>query len=111
MPNIVPLTNTDLQEFSARNDNARHIINGCASAMPTLAGMWQYLQEALNDAHTLTAEITRLSGELEYIRLDRANLLAAIRATLAAHSTGEPDPIRYLRDELDERSRGGTAGG
>jgi ABC-type transporter Mla subunit MlaD len=111
MPNIVPLTNTDLHELNARNDNARHIIDGCASAMPTLADMWQYLQEALNDAHTLTAEITRLSGELEYIRLDRANLLTAIRATLAAHASGEPDPIRYIRDESGGRSRGGTAGG
>ena len=37
MPNIVPLTNTDLHELNARNDNARHIIDGCASAMPTLA--------------------------------------------------------------------------
>jgi len=111
MPNIVPLTNSDLHELNARNDNARHIIDGCASAMPTLADMWQYLREALNDAHTLTAEITRLSGELEYIRLDRANLLAAIRATLAAHAAGEPDPIRYIRDELDGRSCGGTAGG
>jgi hypothetical protein len=35
------------------------------------------------------------------VRLDRANLLAAIRATLAADAEGEPDPLGYLRDELD----------
>jgi hypothetical protein len=35
------------------------------------------------------------------VRLDRANLLAAIRATLAADGEGEPDPLGYLRDEID----------
>jgi hypothetical protein len=110
MPDIVPHTNTNFPEVSARNDNARHIVDGCASAMPTLANMWQFLQDALNDTHTLTAEITRLSGELECIRLDRASLLTAMRATLAAHAAGEPDPMRYLRDELGGRSRGGAAG-
>jgi hypothetical protein len=33
--------------------------------------------------------------------MDRANLLAAMRATLAAHADGDPDPLWYLRDELD----------
>jgi hypothetical protein len=100
MPDFVPLTDTGLEEINARNDNARHIIDGCASAMPTLADMWQFLREALNDAHTLTAEIIRLSGELEHIRLDQARLLAAISAVHAAHAAGEPDPLRYLRDDL-----------
>ncbi len=101
MPNAIPHTNINLQEVSARNDNARHIVAGCASAMPTLANMWQYLHDALNDTVALSAEITRLSAELEHTRLDRANLLAAMRATLAAHADGEPDPIWYLRDALD----------
>jgi hypothetical protein len=38
------------------------------------------------------------------VRLDRANLLAAIRACLAAHADGEPDPLGYLRAELDTPS-------
>ena len=46
-------------------------------------------------------EVTRLSAELDRTRLDRANLRAAMRATLAAHADGEPDPMWYLRDELD----------
>ena len=33
--------------------------------------------------------------------MDRANLRAAMRATLAAHADGDPDPMWYLRDELD----------
>jgi len=101
MPNAIPHTNINLQEVTERNDNARHIVAGCASAMPTLTDMWRYLQDALNDTVALSAEITRLSAELERTRLDRANLLAAMRATLAAHADGEPDPMWYLRDELD----------
>ncbi len=46
-------------------------------------------------------EITRLSAELGRTRLDRANLRAAIRATLIAHADGEPDPMWYIRDALD----------
>jgi len=101
MPNTVPPVNINLREVSERNDNARHIVAGCASAMPTLADMWRYVQEALSDTVALSVEITRLSAEVEHSRLDRANLLAAIRAALAAHADGEADPLWYLRDELD----------
>jgi hypothetical protein len=51
----------------------------------------------------LTAEVRRLSRELQTTRLDRANLLAAIQATLAAYADGEADPLSYLRDELATR--------
>lgn len=54
----------------------------------------------------LSAIITRLVAELEATRLDRANLLAAMRATLAAHAEGERDPLFYLRDELNAHHRG-----
>ena len=47
------------------------------------------------------ALVTRLSAERDRARLDRANLRAAMRATLAAHADGEPDPLWYLRDELN----------
>ena len=101
MPNTGPHPDINLQEVAARNDNARHIIAGCAAAMPTLADMWRHIQDALDDARGLSAEITRLSAEIERTRLDRANLRAAMRATLAAHADGEPDPMWYLRDALD----------
>ena len=76
-------------------------IAGCATALPTLTDMWRNLHDALDDIPALAAEITRLSAELERTQLDRANLQAAIRATLAAHADGEPDPMWYLRDELN----------
>jgi hypothetical protein len=59
--------------------------------------------QALTDTLTLAAEISRQRTALAAVRLDQANLLAAIRAALAAHRDGEADPLAYLRDELDDR--------
>ena len=101
MPDTYPNPGIDLRQINARNDQARHIVAGCASAMPTLADMWRAIDQALSDAVLLSALVTRLSAELDRVRLDRANLRAAIRAALAAHADGEPDPMWYLRDELD----------
>ena len=101
MPNTNPSPDIDLQQISTRNTHARHIVAGCASALPTLADMWQELDDALSDTATLAAQVTRLSADLERTRLDAANLRAAMRATLAAYADGEPDPLWYLRDELN----------
>jgi len=103
MPHTHPNTNPDinLQQISTRNEHARHIVAGCASALPALADMWRALEAALADTVALSAQVTRLSVELERTRLDRADLRAAMRATLAAHADGEPDPMWYLRDELN----------
>ena len=100
MPNTPQPANMNLEEATAKNTAARHIVAGFATAMPALADIWQYLEDTLNDVPALAAEITRLSAELKDTRLDRANLLAAARATIAACHDGEPDPLSYLRDEL-----------
>jgi hypothetical protein len=100
VPNILPDSSIDLQEVADRNNTARHIVAGFSSATPTLADIWRYIEDALNDTPALSAEITRLATELRDTRLDRANLLAAARATLSAALEGEPDPLSYLRDEL-----------
>ena len=90
-------------EIAARNETARYMIAGFSAEMPALADFWRNLDTALADNLTLSAEVTRLTAELTAARLDRANLLAAIRASLAAHADGEADPLSYLRDELDAR--------
>ena len=100
MPTL-PYSSTDLQEVSTRNDHARSIVAGFASALPALTDIWRDIASALNDTAALSADITRLSAELHDTRLDHANVLAAMRAALAAHADGEPDPLCYLRDELD----------
>ena len=101
MPNAIPHTNINLPEASTRNESARHIIAGFATAMPALTDIWQHLEDALTDVPTLSAEIKRLSAELQHARLDRANLLAAMRAAVAADAQGEADPLWYVRDELE----------
>ena len=98
-----PNATIDFPEIQSRNDAARRILAGFAADMPTLSDIWRYLATALDDTVTLSAEITRLSGELQATRLDRANLLAAARATIVAAREGESDPLWYLRDELDVR--------
>ena len=101
----------NLQEISTRNRHARHIIAGFSLALPTLAEIWRFLDQALTDTATLAAEISRQRADLAAVRLDRANLLAAIRAALAAARDGEADPLAYLRDELDDRASRPTGTG
>ena len=89
------------REITTRNDIARDIIAGFAAVTPTLAGVWRFVDTALADVSAVLAELGRVRAELEAVRLDRANLLAAICACLAAHAEGEPDPLGYLRAELN----------
>ena len=89
-------------QISTRNDHARHIVAGCASALPALADMWRASTTRSATRSLLVARRSRgFPPSLSATRLDRANLRAAMRATLAAHADGEPDPMWYLRDELD----------
>jgi hypothetical protein len=90
----------DLQEVTTRNTDARAIVAGFSDATPTLADIWHYVETALADTPTLIDEVTRLRIHLADVRLNRANLVAAIRATINAHHDGEDDPLSYLRDEL-----------
>jgi hypothetical protein len=93
----------NIHEVTARNEAARDIVAGFASATPTLAVAWRTVGAALDDCAALAADVLRLAAELTDARMDRANLLAAMRATIAAHADGEADPLYYLRDELDAR--------
>jgi hypothetical protein len=108
MPHTHPNTEIDLQQINARNDRARGIAAYCASAMPAHSDLWRHVDDALTDAvllsalvARLSAQVSRLSDELDCTRLERANLRAAMRATLSALADGEADPLWYLRDELD----------
>ena len=88
-------------EITTRNDISRDIIAGFAAVTPTLAGVWRLIDTALADLPAVLAELGHARADLEAVRLDWANLLVAIRATLAAAAEDEPDPLGYLRDELD----------
>jgi hypothetical protein len=97
------MNSDNLPEITARNDIARDIIAGFASVTPALAGVFRFIDSALADVPALLAELRRARAELKAVRLDRSNLLAAMRATIGAHADGEADPLYYLRDELQAR--------
>ncbi|QXJ20629.1 hypothetical protein AGRA3207_001377 [Actinomadura graeca] len=90
----------DLQEVRARNLTAREILSALSDAMPSAGDLWLRLNSALGDISALISETTRLVAALAKVRRDRANLVAAGRATLNAAHDAEPDPLYYLRDEL-----------
>jgi len=100
MPKSVPYSAIDIPDVISRNQAARDVVSGCASAMPSLSGAWRHIDAALTDARDLATEVTRLSAELAAARLWHANALAAMRATISAQRDGEPDPLYYIRDEL-----------
>lgn len=95
-----PYPDPDLQEVIDRNRTAYQLITTFARSASTLDDLWQHVTAALDDTPHLVAEITRLRTEVAKARLDRANVIAAARATLSAHADGEHDHLYYLRDEL-----------
>lgn len=99
-----PYPHADLQEVLSRNHTAVHLVGTLARANPTNAPIWEHLTTALSDARTLADDLGRLRTELDGVRYERANLIAAAEATLAAHREGERDPLWYLRDELAHQS-------
>lgn len=101
-----PDTSINLREIYARNDSARRLVASLAAAMPgAVSETWQQVEQALGDVPALGSVIERLAADLKETRLDRAILLAAMRATLAAYADGERDPLFYLRDELSAPHR------
>jgi hypothetical protein len=114
--NTIPYSAVDIPEVMNRNHAARDIVSGFAKATPTLSPAWEHIGAALSDARDLATEVARLAAELAAARLGHANALAAMRATIAAQRDGEPDPLYYLRDELNvpqnaSEARGGGNGG
>jgi ABC-type transporter Mla subunit MlaD len=104
-----PQSPVSLHAVYARNDNARRVVAGLSAATPALAEIWQQIDRALADVPALGAVIARATAALANARMDRANLLAAIRAALAASADAETDPLSYLRDELAEINGRGDA--
>jgi hypothetical protein len=100
VPYLPSTTRTDLVEANARADTAHNLITGFSLAVPALDDLWRQIQDSLADIPVLASEITHLDDTLARARLDRANLAAAAKVTVAAYGNGDPDPLSYLRDEL-----------
>jgi hypothetical protein len=58
----------------------------------------------------LTSQLKRIRDHLARALTDLGNLTAAARATLGAQRDGEPDPLYYLRDELQAQGQLPTDG-
>jgi hypothetical protein len=104
----VPESGINLHAVYVRNDNAFRVIAGFKAALPAMNEMWQQVDRALADVPTMGAAIARLTAELAGMRMDHANLLAAMRAAIAAHADGETDPLWYIRDAIE--NAGGAHG-
>jgi hypothetical protein len=95
-----PYPHTDLQEVAHRNTTAAQLLTALTRDPLPLLPVWAHVIAALDDIEALINEVTGLRAELASVRHRRANLLAAIRATLAAGRDGDDDPLYYVRDEL-----------
>ena len=111
MSNTNPEPDIDFAQISTRNTHARHIVVGCASALPALAAMWQELDDALADTVALAAHVSRLSAERDRARLERANLRAAMQryARRARRRRARPDVVPPGRAERRPAARSGLA--
>ena len=98
----VPYVNIDLEEITCQERHRtthrhrirdRHADTGRYLAVPA--------RRVQRHTQTRSRDHPLLLPNSNNTRLDRANLLAAARATIAAHHDGEPDPLAYLRDELN----------
>ncbi|MGV9376558.1 hypothetical protein ACWDRB_12120 [Nonomuraea sp. NPDC003707] len=103
-----PYPHADLQGAATRNTTAAELLTAFAKSAPALDHLWRHIFDALADTPALITDIDRLRAELATARYQRANLIAAIRATLAAHDEGEHDPLFYVRDELHAQHRTDT---
>ena len=106
MPETSRTSTVNLLEVATRFDSAQHVITGFSRAIPNLADLWQQVAHSLSDIPILITEVVRLAAELASVRLDRADLAAAGRATIAAWHDGEADHLSYLRGELDVQGFG-----
>ena len=109
MPNA-PATRIDLTEVSTRSKNAQRLVSRLRLQVPTLAESWHQVNDSLSDIPALASEISRLRNDIAAVRLLRANLAAAGKASISADSNGERDPLSYLRDELTAQGYTGQAG-
>ncbi|MFC5186043.1 hypothetical protein [Actinomadura harenae] len=106
MPNPPTSTTVNLTEVREKSRIAREIVSYLDDALPSMAELWRRIYAALADTLMLIVEINRLNAANRLLRDDCANLLAAARATLGAADEGtDPDPLYYVRDEVNAQQQ------
>jgi hypothetical protein len=86
-PDSINYLDADLLEATTHYDSALAIIRPIADALTLIP--------------SLCGEIRHLRRQLARTLHDQQDLIAAGKATIGAHADGEPDPLYYLRDELE----------
>lgn len=86
-PDDMNQSDTDLQEATTHHDSAVAVIRPITDALTLIP--------------SLCGEIRHLRRQLASTRNDHQDLIAAGKATLGAYADAEPDPLYYLRDQLE----------
>ncbi|MEV5574455.1 hypothetical protein AB0L06_30845 [Spirillospora sp. NPDC052269] len=108
MPSAQHATSTtvNLTEVREKNRIAREVVSYLDDAIPSMAELWWRIYAALADTLMLIVEINRLNAANRGLRTDYVNLLAAARALLGAAEEGtDPDPLYYVRDEVNAQQQ------
>ena len=96
-----PHPSPDVQEARHRHAEASVLARSHPLVRALLgSASGRIVAQALDMIPALCDEIDLLNAAMAIIRRRYHNLVAAARATLAAATDGEPDPLYYLRDEL-----------
>jgi hypothetical protein len=93
----------DLQEVATHYNHARSALDNDPTTRTSQTGL--ILASALALIPPLATEVRRLRKRLASTLADLRDLAAAARATLSAQAEGEPDPLYYLRDELQAQGQ------
>jgi hypothetical protein len=85
-PDSINYSDADLQEAITHHDSALAVIHPITDALTLIP--------------SLCVEIRHLRWRLASTLTDHQDLIAAGKATLGAYADAEPDPLYYLRDQL-----------
>jgi hypothetical protein len=107
---LVHLSNKTLSRLSLNLEAINTHLDALASTL-TCSQCDSAATPVIIDIACLFSTLAQLYEELADMRLENANLRAAIRATLSAEAEGESDPLVYLRWELETSATYHSAGG
>lgn len=89
-------------EMTSEESHAFRRLIHCEGCKPDALVLLRHFEARTLEVKRTRAQRTQIEHELSHVRRKAANLIAAMRAALGAASDGEPDPLWYIRDEVEE---------